>query len=125
MGINTQKRKRMRIISLPTLNTKGMKQKLQLKLISSQIILAQVPKGFPNIFFVIFQFCSLGRLSHEVGWKYQDVVATLETKRRVKAEAYYKKAKAVEKVRQQVKKDTKVAKRIASYQKVIESYGYA
>ena len=50
----------------------------------------------------IFQYCSLGRLSHEVGWKYQDVVETLEAKRRVKAEAYYKKASTVAKIRQQV-----------------------
>merc|ERR1711994_173460 len=71
------------------------------------------------------KFCSLGRLSHEVGWKYQDVVATLEAKRRVKAEAYYKKASAVAKIRQQVRKDAKVVKRIAPYQKIIESYGYA
>ena len=50
----------------------------------------------------ISQYCSLGRLSHEVGWKYQDVVETLEAKRRVKAEAYHKKASAVAKIRQQV-----------------------
>lgn len=30
-------------------------------------------------------FCHLGRLSHEVGWKYKDVVRALETKRKVKA----------------------------------------
>merc|ERR1712073_279039 len=71
------------------------------------------------------KYCSLGRLSHEVGWKYQDVVETLEAKRRVKAEAYYKKASAVAKIRQQVRKDTKIVKRIAPYQKIIESYGYA
>merc|ERR1711930_1167 len=71
------------------------------------------------------KYCSLGRLSHEVGWKYQDVVETLEAKRRVKAEAYYKKASTVAKIRQQVRKDPKVVKRIAPYQKVIESYGYA
>merc|ERR1711879_1020345 len=71
------------------------------------------------------KYCSLGRLSHEVGWKYQDVVETLEAKRRVKAEAYYKKASAVAKIRQQVRKDAKVVKRIAPYQKIIESYGYA
>ena len=93
--------------------------------------------------FQIFQYCSLGRLSHEVGWKYQDVVETLEAKRRVKAEAYYKKASAVAKIRQQVggarwqaeiklkltspqvRKDAKVVKRIAPYQKIIESYGFA
>lgn len=33
---------------------------------------------------VMFQYCQLGRLSHEVGWKYQQVVRTLETKRKVK-----------------------------------------
>ena len=74
--------------------------------------------------FPILQFCSLGRLSHEVGWKYQDVVETLEAKRKVKAEAYYKKKVAVENVRSQVKKDPKVVKRIEKYQKIINSYGY-
>merc|ERR1712141_773847 len=32
--------------------------------------------------------CELGRLSHEVGWKYQDVVSTLEAKRKVKSNAF-------------------------------------
>jgi hypothetical protein len=36
----------------------------------------------------------LGRLSHEVGWKYQDVVATLEAKRKAKGLAYYNAKKA-------------------------------
>merc|ERR1712217_854106 len=71
------------------------------------------------------KYCSLGRLSHDVGWKYQDVVATLEAKRKVKSEAFHKKKVAVEKIKEQVKKDPKVVKRIASYQKIIESYGYA
>merc|ERR1719154_459606 len=30
------------------------------------------------------RYCSLGRLGHEVGWKYQDIVAALEAKRKVK-----------------------------------------
>merc|ERR1711878_124761 len=34
------------------------------------------------------KFCSLGRLSHDVGWKYQDVIETLEAKRKVKAQDY-------------------------------------
>merc|ERR1712029_27127 len=46
------------------------------------------------------KFCSLGRLSHDVGWKYQDVIETLEAKRKVKAQDFYNrtvtKAKAVE-----------------------------
>ena len=67
----------------------------------------------------------MGRLSHDVGWKYQDIIATLEAKRKVKSEAYYKKAKALNKVKEDVRQDKKVQKRIAPYQKVIESYGYA
>merc|ERR1711963_1350720 len=70
------------------------------------------------------KYCSLGRLSHEVGWKYQDVVATLEAKRKVKGEAFHKKSVAVKKLRDQVKADPKVVKRIAPYQKIIESYGH-
>merc|ERR1740121_3203607 len=51
------------------------------------------------------KYCTLGRLSHDVGWKYQDVVATLEAKRIVKSEAFHKKKVAVEKIKEQVKKD--------------------
>jgi len=40
------------------------------------------------------KFCVLGRLSHEVGWKYQHVISTLEAKRKVKASVYYKKKRA-------------------------------
>merc|ERR1712036_112027 len=71
------------------------------------------------------KFCSIGRLSHEIGWKYQDVVATLEAKRKVKSEAYYKKKSAVAKIALGVNKDPKVVKRIATHQKIIEGYGHA
>merc|ERR1712029_1030504 len=70
------------------------------------------------------RFCSLGRLGHEVGWKYQDVVAALEAKRKVKGEAFYKAKSEVAKAKAAVVKDAKVAKRIAPYQKIIESYGH-
>lgn len=42
------------------------------------------------------RFCTLGRLSHEVGWKYQAVVADLEAKRK-EAGAEYHAAKKQEK----------------------------
>merc|ERR1712037_903146 len=71
------------------------------------------------------KFCSIGRLSHEIGWKYQDVVATLEAKRKVKSESFHKKKVSIAKIKDQVKKDPKVVKRIANYQKIIEGYGYA
>lgn len=38
----------------------------------------------------ILQFCEVGRLSAEVGWKYQDVIATLEAKRKAKATVFHK-----------------------------------
>jgi len=56
---------------------------------------------------------------------HQDVVATLEAKRKVKSEVFHKKTTTLSKLRQKVIKDGKVAKRIAPYQKVIEAYGYA
>jgi large subunit ribosomal protein L13Ae len=43
------------------------------------------------------KYTTIGRLSHEVGWKYQDVVARLEERRKVKAAAYYAKKVAVQK----------------------------
>lgn len=42
-----------------------------------------------------FQYCTLGRISHEVGWKYQDVIATLEAKRKIKASVAYGKKKTL------------------------------
>merc|ERR1712107_623357 len=39
-------------------------------------------------------FTRLGRLSHEVGWKYQDTIKALEEKRKVRAPAYYERKKA-------------------------------
>ncbi|RCN38242.1 hypothetical protein ANCCAN_15866 [Ancylostoma caninum] len=66
--------------------------------------------------------CTVGRLSHEVGWKYQDVVAKLEAKRKVKGAAYHEQKKKLEKLYEQAKKNA--ASKIAPYQKIIESCGY-
>ncbi|KAG0168776.1 60S ribosomal protein L16B [Apophysomyces sp. BC1034] len=41
------------------------------------------------------KFTTLGRISHEVGWKYQDVVAKLEDKRKAKSAAYYQRKAAL------------------------------
>jgi len=40
------------------------------------------------------KYCQLGRLSHEVGWKYQTVIATLEKRRKLKSSVYYKRKKS-------------------------------
>lgn len=66
--------------------------------------------------------CTLGRLSHEVGWKYQDVVSTLEARRKVKSKQFHNKKKAALNLREKAKKE--IADKIAPYQKIIESYGF-
>ena len=60
----------------------------------------------------------------QVGWKYQDIVAALEAKRKVKGEAFHKSKAVVAKAKAELLKDAKVAKRVAPYQKIIESYGH-
>merc|ERR1711941_171950 len=40
------------------------------------------------------RFTRVGRLSHEVGWKYQDTIKALEEKRKVRAAAYFERKKA-------------------------------
>merc|ERR1712036_66926 len=50
------------------------------------------------------KYCSLGRLSHDVGWKYQDVIETLEAKRKVKAQDYHNRTVAKDKLRAEAEK---------------------
>merc|ERR1712050_818074 len=45
------------------------------------------------------KYCKLGDLSSHVGWKHQDLVERLETRRKVKSEAFYVKKKATTKSR--------------------------
>nr|ACH48187.1 60S ribosomal protein L13a [Cyriopagopus schmidti] len=68
------------------------------------------------------KYCSLSRLSHEVGWKYQNVISTLEMKRKAKAAAYYGKKKKDQKLIELAKE--KVAKRISPHKEVLRSFGY-
>merc|ERR1719190_4807 len=58
------------------------------------------------------RFCSLGRLGHEVGWKYQDIVAALEAKRKVKGEAFYKAKVEVAKAKAALVKDAKTQREL-------------
>ncbi|KAK5947083.1 60S ribosomal protein L16A [Knufia obscura] len=63
------------------------------------------------------KFCTVGRLSHEVGWKYQDVVARLEERRKAKGSAYYERKKASRRQLAEAKrtgaKDDKTTKALA------------
>jgi large subunit ribosomal protein L13Ae len=68
------------------------------------------------------KYCQLSRLSHEVGWKYQEVVATLEKRRKLKSSAFYKRKVQRTKLMTAAKKA--VEKKAAPYQAIIEGYGY-
>jgi large subunit ribosomal protein L13Ae len=64
------------------------------------------------------KYCTVGRLGHEFGWKYQDVVARLEERRKVKGAAYYERKKAVRRQMAEAKKtanvDSKVQQELTS-----------
>ncbi|XP_044268657.1 60S ribosomal protein L13a [Tribolium madens] len=68
------------------------------------------------------KFCHVGRLSHEVGWKYQSVVRTLESKRKVKAVLSIRKRDKLKKLTKEA--SAKVTKQVAPFTAVINSYGY-
>ncbi|XP_067950747.1 large ribosomal subunit protein uL13-like [Watersipora subatra] len=70
------------------------------------------------------RYCTLGRLSHEVGWKYQGVIASLEEKRKIRSERFYLKKKQDQKMEKTASKVLADSGRAEKFQKVIESYGY-
>ncbi|CAG0891537.1 unnamed protein product [Cyprideis torosa] len=68
------------------------------------------------------KYSYLGRLSHEVGWKYQDVIKTLEAKRKVKGALHYRTKVTEKKILRAAKK--KAGPTYAAHQRVIRTYGY-
>uniref|UniRef100_A0A8C3P768 Large ribosomal subunit protein uL13 n=1 Tax=Chrysemys picta bellii TaxID=8478 RepID=A0A8C3P768_CHRPI len=67
------------------------------------------------------KFAFLGRLAHEVGWKYQAITSTLEEKRKEKAKLHYNKKKKLMKLQKQAEKN--VEGKIARYTDVLKQYG--
>jgi len=67
------------------------------------------------------KYCTVGRLGHEFGWKYQDVVARLEERRKAKSAAYYERKK---KTRAQIGQASKAAKHDSKTTKQLAEYGY-
>jgi len=61
------------------------------------------------------KYCTVKRLSHEVGWGYKDVVDRLEEKRKIKAQAYHERKITAIKLRQKAVADT-----AASFPKLVE-----
>lgn len=74
-----------------------------------------------KLLFLFPQFALLGRLAHEVGWKYQAITATLEEKRKEKAKIRYSKKKTQIKLTKQAEKN--VEAKIAKYTDVLKQYG--
>ncbi|KAG4219395.1 hypothetical protein PC116_g32125, partial [Phytophthora cactorum] len=64
---------------------------------------------------------AVGRLSHEVGWKYQGVVERLEERRKAKGAAYYERKKLAERQLSEAKKNAKVDSKTTE---ALKSYGY-
>uniref|UniRef100_A0A2K5EMM0 60S ribosomal protein L13a n=1 Tax=Aotus nancymaae TaxID=37293 RepID=A0A2K5EMM0_AOTNA len=67
------------------------------------------------------KFAYLGRLAHEVRWKYQAVTATLEEKRKEEAKTHYRKKKQLMRLRKQAEKN--VLKKIDKYTEVLKTHG--
>ena len=67
------------------------------------------------------KYCTVGRLGHEFGWKYQDVVARLEERRKVKGLAYYEKKKAARKTLANAQQNASIDPKVKQQ---LEQYGY-
>uniref|UniRef100_A0A0K8VWE7 60S ribosomal protein L13a n=1 Tax=Bactrocera latifrons TaxID=174628 RepID=A0A0K8VWE7_BACLA len=68
------------------------------------------------------KYCQVGRLSSEVGWHYQDVVKSLERKRKAKLRVTLKHNRIMKKLT--VKARENIAKVAEPFNKIIKSYGY-
>ncbi|QSL65445.1 hypothetical protein MERGE_002756 [Pneumocystis wakefieldiae] len=63
------------------------------------------------------KFCTIGRLSKEIGWKYDNIVSKLEEKRKIRSHAYYTIKAAKEKKFLEAKKNV-------STSRILEEFGY-
>jgi large subunit ribosomal protein L13Ae len=68
------------------------------------------------------KYTTIKRLSSEFGWKYEDVVARLEEKRKVKSKAYYEKKKALLRIRATAEKS--VAKDLKQVDATLAATGF-
>lgn len=68
------------------------------------------------------KYCTVDRVAHEVGWKYRDVVANLEAKRKIKARIAYMHKKKLKNITWKAR--AAVAKKIEPQNAVLREYGY-
>ncbi|XP_036703000.1 60S ribosomal protein L13a-like [Balaenoptera musculus] len=64
----------------------------------------------------------LGRLAHEVGWKYQAVTAALGEKRKDKAKIHYRKKQQLTRLRKQAEKN--LEKKTDKFTEVLKTHGF-
>ncbi|OWK50031.1 60S ribosomal protein L13a [Lonchura striata] len=67
------------------------------------------------------QFAVLGRLAHEVGWKYRDVTEALEEKRKEKAKLRYNKKRKMMSLRRRAERSAE--KKAAPFTAVLRQHG--
>ncbi|KAK4058717.1 60S ribosomal protein L16A [Microbotryomycetes sp. JL221] len=67
------------------------------------------------------KYCTIKRLSHEMGWSYKDVVDRLEEKRKVKAAAFYERKVAAQKAKASALKNASGAEPI---NEKLAAFGY-
>ncbi|KAK8137093.1 60S ribosomal protein L16 [Apiospora sp. TS-2023a] len=67
------------------------------------------------------KYCLVGRLSHENGWKYKDVVERLEERRKAKSAAYYERKKLAQRQLSEAKKNAKVDNKTTE---ALTNFGY-
>lgn len=68
------------------------------------------------------KYCKIGRISHEVGWQYQDVVKNLERKRKAKLVLHLQHLKVNKKLTQKARQN--IEKVAAPHSAIIRSFGY-
>ena len=68
------------------------------------------------------KFCSVKRISAEMGWKYQGVVEKLEEKRAAKSKVYFARKRALLKLKAQATE--KVKKDLAPVAAKLQAFGY-
>ena len=70
------------------------------------------------------RFTELGRLSTEVGWQYETVVATVEKRRKIKAKHYYLRQQQLKKLKTEAKKTSVAKPQLAKHVALLQKYGY-
>ena len=68
------------------------------------------------------KFACLGHLAHEVGWKDQAVMDTLDEKRKEKAKIHYRKKKQLMRLQKQAEKN--IEKKIGKFTEVLKTHGF-